>query len=132
MKVKNSRAIAIKIEKTSTMNTYNDYLKEIEERKGQGLHPKPIDGAELLIEIISQIKDLANANRVDSLKFFIYNVVPGTTPAAGVKAVFLKEIVVGESIIKEMCNRCVLLKEGTIVCDGSPEEIFKIYNKGIY
>ena len=102
MKIKNSREIAIKIEKTSTMNTYNDYLKEIEERKGQGLHPKPIDGAELLIEIISQIKDLANANRVDSLKFFIYNVVPGTTPAANVKAEFLKEIVLGQSVVAEI------------------------------
>jgi len=39
------------------MNTYNDYIREIEERKSLGLHPKPIDGAELLSEIISQIKD---------------------------------------------------------------------------
>ncbi len=84
------------------MNTYNDYIKEIEERKGQGLHPKPIDGAELLSEIITQIKDLTNANRVDSLKFFIYNVVPGTTPAANVKANFLKEIVLGQSVVAEI------------------------------
>jgi aconitate hydratase 2/2-methylisocitrate dehydratase len=84
------------------MNTYNDYIKEIEERKGQGLHPKPIDGAELLSEIITQIKDLDNANRVDSLKFFIYNVVPGTTPAANVKAEFLKEIVLGQSVVAEI------------------------------
>ncbi|MFV5688452.1 bifunctional aconitate hydratase 2/2-methylisocitrate dehydratase [Flavobacterium sp. ZT3R25] len=84
------------------MNTYNDYIKEIEERKIQGLHPKPIDGAELLSEIIAQIKDLANANRVDSLKFFIYNVVPGTTPAANVKAKFLKEIVLGQSVVAEI------------------------------
>lgn len=84
------------------MNTYNDYLKEIEERKGQGLHPKPIDGAELLSEIIAQIKDSGNANREDSLKFFIYNTVPGTTSAAGVKAKFLKEIILGESVVKEI------------------------------
>jgi aconitate hydratase 2/2-methylisocitrate dehydratase len=84
------------------MTIYNDYIKEIEERKGQGLHPKPIDGAELLSEIIAQIKDLANANRVDSLKFFIYNVVPGTTPAANVKANFLKEIVLGQSVVEEI------------------------------
>jgi len=84
------------------MNTYNDYIKEIEQRKGQGLHPKPIDGAELLSEIIAQIKDLTNANRVDSLKFFIYNVVPGTTPAANVKANFLKEIVLGQSVVAEI------------------------------
>jgi aconitase B len=39
------------------MNIYKDYIKEIEERKAQGLNPKPIDGAELLSEIIWQIKD---------------------------------------------------------------------------
>ena len=66
------------------MNIYNDYIKEIEERKGEGLHPKPIDGADLLSDIIAQIKDLGNANREESLNFFIYNVLPGTTSAAGV------------------------------------------------
>ncbi len=84
------------------MNTYNDYIKEIEERKIQGLNPKPIDGAELLSEIIAQIKDLSNEYREDSLKFFIYNVVPGTTPAANVKATFLKEIVLGQSVVAEI------------------------------
>lgn len=84
------------------MNTYQEYLQEIEERKTQGLHPKPIDGAELLSEIITQIKDENNANREDSLKFFIYNTLPGTTSAAGVKAKFLKEIILGESVVKEI------------------------------
>ena len=84
------------------MNTYNDYIKEIDERKGQGLHPKPIDGAELLSEIIAQITDLNNEYRADSLNFFIYNVVPGTTPAANVKANFLKEIVLGQSVVAEI------------------------------
>ncbi|WP_394420918.1 bifunctional aconitate hydratase 2/2-methylisocitrate dehydratase [Tenacibaculum mesophilum] len=84
------------------MNTYSDYLKEIEVRKGQGLHPKPIDGSELLTEIISQIKDVNNPHRKDSLNFFIYNVLPGTTSAAGVKANFLKEIIQGESVVEEI------------------------------
>ncbi len=84
------------------MSTYTDYIKEIEERKGQGLHPKPIDGAELLSEIIDQIKDSNNEHREDSLKFFIYNTLPGTTSAAGVKAKFLKEIILGESIVEEI------------------------------
>ncbi|CAM3870181.1 bifunctional aconitate hydratase 2/2-methylisocitrate dehydratase [Flavobacterium sinopsychrotolerans] len=84
------------------MNIYKDYIQEIEERKGQGLHPKPIDGAELLSEIIAQIKDLNNEYRADSLNFFIYNVVPGTTPAANVKAKFLKEIVLGQSVVAEI------------------------------
>ncbi len=84
------------------MNIYQDYLQEIEERKSQGLHPKPIDGAELLSEIIAQIKDVDNAYREDSLKFFIYNTLPGTTSAAGEKAKFLKEIILGQSIVKEI------------------------------
>ncbi|WP_177764222.1 bifunctional aconitate hydratase 2/2-methylisocitrate dehydratase [Flavobacterium sp. I3-2] len=84
------------------MNLYKDYLNEIEERKGQGLHPKPIDGAELLSEIIAQIKDVNNADRAESLKLFIYNTLPGTTPAAGVKAKFLKEIALSEVAVAEI------------------------------
>ncbi|MCF1191910.1 bifunctional aconitate hydratase 2/2-methylisocitrate dehydratase [Mangrovimonas sp. AS39] len=84
------------------MNIYSDYIKEIELRKVQGLHPKPIDGADLLSEIIDQIKDVNNPNREDSLNFFIYNTLPGTTSAAGVKAKFLKEIILGESIVAEI------------------------------
>ncbi|GIQ57808.1 aconitate hydratase [Flavobacterium collinsii] len=84
------------------MNIYKDYIQEIEERKIQGLNPKPIDGAELLSEIIEQIKDLNNEYRGDSLNFFIYNVVPGTTSAAGTKAKFLKEIILGEVEVKEI------------------------------
>ncbi|SFO20738.1 aconitate hydratase 2 / 2-methylisocitrate dehydratase [Paenimyroides ummariense] len=84
------------------MNLYQDYLNEIEERKSQGLHPKPIDGADLLSEIIAQIKDVNNEYREDSVKFFIYNTLPGTTPAAGVKAQFLKEIILGNEAVAEI------------------------------
>ncbi|HBX63084.1 bifunctional aconitate hydratase 2/2-methylisocitrate dehydratase [Empedobacter sp.] len=84
------------------MSLYQEYLNEIEERKGQGLHPKPIDGAELLSEIINQIKDVNNEYREDSVNFFIYNTLPGTTPAAGVKAKFLKEIILGEATVAEI------------------------------
>ena len=75
------------------MSIYNDYIQEIEDRKTQGLHPKPIDGAELLSEIIEQIKSVNNFNREESVNFFIYNTLPGTTSVAGVKAEFLKEII---------------------------------------
>ena len=84
------------------MSIYKDYLKQIEERKEQGLHPQPIDSAELLSKIIDQIKDLNNVHRKDSVDFFIYNVLPGTTSAAVVKAQFLKEIILGESLVKEI------------------------------
>ena len=77
--------------------TYNEYIQEIETRKTQGLHAKPIDEAELTTQLISQIKDTGNENREQSLNFFIYNVLPGTTSAAVVKAKFLKEIILGES-----------------------------------
>jgi len=84
------------------MSIYNDYIQEIEERKNQGLHPKPIDSAELLIEIIDQIKNVNNFNRADAVNFFIYNTLPGTTAAAGVKAQFLKEIIAGETVVAEI------------------------------
>ena len=81
---------------------YTNYLAEIKERKNLGLNPKPIDEAELLSEIISQIKDINNLHRKDSLKFFIYNTIPGTTPAAAVKAKFLKEIIQNEIQVEEI------------------------------
>ena len=84
------------------MNLYSEYLNEIEERKAQELSPKPIDDGALLSEIIAQIKDLENEHREDSLKFFIYNTLPGTTSAAGVRAQFLKEIILGQFFIEEI------------------------------
>ncbi|WP_316827300.1 bifunctional aconitate hydratase 2/2-methylisocitrate dehydratase [Pedobacter miscanthi] len=84
------------------MSIYNDYIQEIEDRKTQGLHPKPIDGAELLSEIIDQIKNVNNFNRADAVNFFIYNILPGTTAAAGVKAEFLKEIILGGTTVAEI------------------------------
>lgn len=72
------------------MSLYTDYLEEIETRKAEGLSPKPIDAADLVEELIAQIKDLDNAHREDSLQHFIYNTLPGTTSAAGAKAAFLK------------------------------------------
>ncbi|WP_419235056.1 ABC transporter ATP-binding protein [Rickettsia endosymbiont of Nabis limbatus] len=34
-----------------------------------------------------------------------------------------------ENIVKENCTRCILLRDGNIVGDGKPSEIFKIYMK---
>ena len=84
------------------MSKYKTYLQEIEDRKAEGLHPKPIDDAALLTEIIDQIKDLEHPDREASLHFFVYNVLPGTTSAAGVKAAFLKEIILEDVHIKEI------------------------------
>ena len=84
------------------MNTYNNYIKEIEERKHLGLHPKPVDSAELLKVLIDQIKDGNNEHRAESLDFFIYNVLPGTTNAARGKADYLKYIILGIETVKEI------------------------------
>ena len=84
------------------MNTYKNYIKEIEERKSLNLHPKPIESAKLLSEIIAQIKDIDHVDRKESIKFLIYNVTPGTTSAAGVKASFLKEIILSKYSTKEI------------------------------
>ena len=84
------------------MSLYTDYLTEIETRKEQGLSAKPIDDGALLAEVIEQIKDTGNEHREASLKFFIYNTLPGTTSAAGVKAAFLKEIILGDVHVEEI------------------------------
>ena len=51
---------------------YKEYLQEIETRKGEGLHPKPIDGSDLLSEVIAQIKE-GGSSKEQCLKFFIFN-----------------------------------------------------------
>ena len=84
------------------MSLYSAYLQEIEDRKGEGLHAKPIDDAALLSEVIDQIKDPNHPDREASLQFFVYNVLPGTTSAAGVKAQFLKSIVLGDVEVAEI------------------------------
>ncbi|MDN3485477.1 bifunctional aconitate hydratase 2/2-methylisocitrate dehydratase [Pseudoalteromonas sp. APC 3224] len=85
------------------MSLYTKYMEEIQTRKTElGLSPQPIDSAELVSEIINQIKDTNNEHRKDSLHFFIFNTLPGTTSAAGVKAQFLKEIILGEEHVAEI------------------------------
>ena len=84
------------------MSLYAAYLEEVETRKTQGLKAKPIDDGALLSEVIAQIKDKDNAHREDSLSYFIYNTLPGTTSAAGVKAEFLKQVITGASVLDEI------------------------------
>ncbi|MEK9828204.1 MAG: bifunctional aconitate hydratase 2/2-methylisocitrate dehydratase [Rhodospirillales bacterium] len=84
------------------MSLYSDYLSEIENRKGQGLHPKPIDDGALVKELITRIKDTSHVDREASLNFFIYNTLPGTTSAAGVKAAFLEEIILSKETVEEI------------------------------
>ena len=84
------------------MSLYTDYLNEIETRKTQGLSPKPIDDGPLTAELIAQIKDESNEHRAASIDFLVYNTLPGTTSSAGVKAAFLKEIIVGDVAVAEI------------------------------
>ena len=86
------------------MSLYTEYLEQIETRKGQGLHPKPIEDAPLVEELIAQIKDTRHPHRAASLDFFIYNTLPGTTSAAGSKAKFLKQIILGEHTVAELSS----------------------------
>ncbi len=84
------------------MNAFEEYIAEIEDRKNQGLHPKPIDDGELLSDIINLIKETNSEHREESLNYLIYNTLPGTTNAAGVKAQFLREIILGISHVEEI------------------------------
>ena len=51
------------------MSHFVAYLDEIKSRKDQNLNPKPIEVGELISEIVSQIKDIDNEYREDSLNF---------------------------------------------------------------
>ncbi len=90
------------------MDLYTEYRNEIDSRKAQGLNPKPIDDAALTAEIISIIRTADHPHRDEALNFFIYNTLPGTTSAAGVKAGFLKEIVLGEAQVDEISGEFAL------------------------
>ena len=79
-----------------------DYFAEIENRKKQGLKPKPIDDGAMVAECIQHITDNSSAHRAACLDFFIYNTLPGTTSAAGVKAEFLKDIILGKVEVAEI------------------------------
>ena len=68
------------------MSRFSKYLDEIKEREKIGLSPKPIDSGELLKEIITNILDIKSKHHSQSLNFFIYNVLPGTTSASEVKS----------------------------------------------
>ncbi|MED5369682.1 MAG: bifunctional aconitate hydratase 2/2-methylisocitrate dehydratase [Myxococcota bacterium] len=84
------------------MSLYTAYLEEIEQRKAEGLHPKPIEDADMVEVLIAQILDADHEHRAQSLDFFIYNTLPGTTSAAGVKAEFLKGVILGEHQVAEI------------------------------
>ncbi|MEJ8562178.1 bifunctional aconitate hydratase 2/2-methylisocitrate dehydratase [Yoonia sp. GPGPB17] len=84
------------------MSQYTQYREEIATRKEQGLSPKPIDDGALTAEIVATLDDPAHQHRDEALNFFIYNTLPGTTSAAGVKAQFLKEIVLGRKTVAEI------------------------------
>ena len=84
------------------MSFFKRYIKEIEKREKEGLKPKPIDDGNLIKEIIDNIKDENNTYRKQSLKFLIFNTLPGTTSAAKYKAKFLKDIIIKKEIIDEI------------------------------
>ena len=84
------------------MSLYDAYLEDIENRKAQGLKPKPIDDAALLQDVITHIKDTSSQHRDDCLHYFIYNTLPGTTSAAGEKAKFLKDIILRQETVAEI------------------------------
>ena len=84
------------------MDLYRTYLTEIENRKSEGLQPKPIDDGKLLKELITHIKNPTSNERGNCIDFLIYNTLPGTTSAAAEKAKLLKEIITGKFKLEEI------------------------------
>ena len=113
------------------MSLYKSYLDEIETRQLQGLKPKPIDNGDLVAELIAQIRDTGHEHRAASLDFLIYNTLPGTTGAAGVKAKFLKDIILGETVEEisgyrhriEVDSRIITVETKTPLADGERVEL---------
>ena len=86
------------------MSLFKEYLSDVDERKQQGLKPKPIDEADLAREIVTLVRKPDDGYRKDALHFFIYNTLPGTTGAATEKAKFLKEIIQGSATVAEISS----------------------------
>ncbi len=84
------------------MSLYEAYLEDIVEREKIGLNPKPIDDGDLINEIITNIVTNKIKHRKKSLKFLIYNTLPGTTKAALSKSYFLKDIILEKINIDEI------------------------------
>ena len=84
------------------MKLYEAYLQEIKERVELGLGAKPIDQGNLLEEIIDIILRTKSSARDDAVKHFIYDVLPGTTSAASVKAKFLKRLILKQESVEEI------------------------------
>ena len=77
------------------MDLFEEYLTEIKLRKEQGLSAKPIDNGDLAREIITHVKSQNSKYHDKCVDFLIFNMLPGTTKAAGEKAEFLKQIISG-------------------------------------
>ena len=75
------------------MDLYKEYLTEITLRKEKGLSAKPIDNGDLARAIIKHVKSKDSKHHDKCVDFLIFNMLPGTTKAAGEKAEFLKQII---------------------------------------
>ena len=86
------------------MNLYEEYLNEIETRQKQGLSAKPIDNGDLAAEIIAHVKDVNSKHHDQCVEFLIFNVLPGTTKAAGKKAALLKQVIDGDCRVDKITS----------------------------
>lgn len=72
-----------------------DYRAHVEERKQQGIPPKPLDAAQVQA-VIAGLTDPAATDTETYLDLLINRVPPGVDPAASVKAEFLGAVARGE------------------------------------
>ena len=78
---------------------YHEKVEKLSHNSVQSDQSLSILNAEISHEIIDIIKDVNSVHRDDSLRFLVYNTLPGTTGAAGVKAQFLREIIIAETAV---------------------------------
>ena len=66
----------------------------------------PISAVSFSLKVPNQL--FKSKYRKDSLHFFVYNILPGTTSAATEKSKFLKQIILGENTIEEISKSFAL------------------------
>ncbi len=97
-------------EMTAVMDAY---LKHVEERKAQGIPPRPLD-PEQVREVVKLLTKPPKGQEESLLALLRDRVSPGVDPAAGVKAEFLSQVVSGKARSPVITKKDALFMLGTM------------------
>src|SRR5512139_1303002 len=89
------------------------YQKHVEERKAQGIPPRPLD-PEQTREVVKLLQKPPKGMEESLLKLLRERVSPGVDPAAEVKAAFLAQIVSGKARSPLITKKDAIFMLGTM------------------